>query len=54
MSRRRIRLREQPTGTANYAGMSKLELAALAREKGIKGVPESWYRETIIKKLEAL
>lgn len=44
--RRRMRRRDP------YAELSVKQLAKLARKKGVKGVPEGWERETIIKKLE--
>lgn len=52
MSRRRKRLRGQTEEALNpYEGMSKDELAKLARSRGIRGVPEGWELETIIRKL---
>jgi hypothetical protein len=34
--------------------MTKAELVTLARERGLKGVPEGWKRETLLAKLQAL
>ncbi len=34
-----------------FKGVTQAELAALAREQGFKGVPETWKRETLIEKL---
>lgn len=52
--RRAKRLSRRTPPQNQFASMSHEELAALAREKGVKGVPERMLRATIIEKLLAL
>ena len=50
---RRFGMRNKPA-YGQYGGLSDDELAKLARKFGVKGVPETMRRETLISKLKEL
>lgn len=51
---RRIKAAAASSAVPSLDSLSDAQLAALAREKGLAGVPETWKRETLLRKLGAV